>query len=198
MYAKSEATVANILDAAETLFVARNFTSVSMQDIADGAAVTKGALYHHFKSKEDLYVTMMCRDLEAKRDLFAQAIQTGTSAHERLGNLTSRFFDLPSLKRRLIQLVRRDINFFNGANRARIVHAYQAALPDQVEGVISDGMHTGELIGSDSRLLAWSFVALVEVVLSQYAGSVLSERERVLAHVLDLFFSGAATQAPSR
>ena len=198
MYAKSETTITNILDAAEALFVGRSFASVSMQDIAEQAAVTKGALYHHFDSKEALYVRMMGRDLEAKRTLFAEALDVPGSARERLGDLTRRFFDLPPVKRRLIHLVRRDINFFDGEKRDRIVRDYQTALPDHIETIIREGIGTGEIVAADARLLAWSYVALVEVMLSQYAESVLAEREGMQTHVLDLFFSGAGAPTNHR
>ena len=59
VYAKSETTVSGILAAAEALFLVKNYADVSMEDIAEAAGVTKGALYHHFASKEALYVAMM-------------------------------------------------------------------------------------------------------------------------------------------
>ncbi len=65
MYAKSAVTVANILEAAQTLFLSKNYADVTMADIARTSEVTKGALYHHFSSKEDLYLTMM-RDFLAE------------------------------------------------------------------------------------------------------------------------------------
>lgn len=194
MSAKSEATIARILDAAEALFVANSFVSVSMQDIADQIDVSKGALYHHFESKEALFVAMMLRDLSAKQALFARRAASEGDAQTRLRDLTRDFFELPLTRRRLIQLVRRDINHFNGDNRASIIRAYQAALPDQIERIIEDGIAAGEIASGNSRLLAWSFVALVEVVLTQYAESVFHEKDRMLNHVLGLFFSGTGAQ----
>lgn len=190
MYAKSESTIANILNAAEELFLARSFASVSMRDIAEQVNMTKGALYHHFDSKEALYVAMMQRDLEAKRQMFAEAIEVDGNSRHRLRHLTERFLALPPLKRRLIQLVRRDINQFNGNIRKRIIDAYQAALPEKIEVVIQEGIQAGEIITGEPRLLAWSYIALVEVILTPYAESILSNPEEKLNHVLDLFFKG--------
>jgi hypothetical protein len=53
-------------------------------------------------------------------------------------------------------------------------------------------MKDGELAQGDPRILSWSFVALVEVVVSQYAYDVLGSTSSRLDHVLDLFFDGAA------
>ncbi|MCW2640932.1 MAG: TetR family transcription regulator [Dactylosporangium sp.] len=43
-----------LLDAAVTLFAVKGFDATSVQEIVEQAAVTKGAMYHYFKSKDDL------------------------------------------------------------------------------------------------------------------------------------------------
>lgn len=47
---------AKLLDAALTLIRARGFTATSVDDLCAAAGVTKGAFFHHFKSKADLGV----------------------------------------------------------------------------------------------------------------------------------------------
>ncbi|MFM9107604.1 MAG: TetR/AcrR family transcriptional regulator [Chloroflexota bacterium] len=44
-----------LLASALELFLEAGYDGVSMQQIADAAAMTKGAPYHHFASKEDLF-----------------------------------------------------------------------------------------------------------------------------------------------
>ena len=44
----------NILRAALHLFSTYGYRSVSLDEVAKAAGVTKGAIYHHFKDKEDL------------------------------------------------------------------------------------------------------------------------------------------------
>ena len=55
---RSEATAARIIAAAKSLFVARNYSDVTTDMIATAAEITKGGLYHHFASKEDLLVAV--------------------------------------------------------------------------------------------------------------------------------------------
>jgi AcrR family transcriptional regulator len=45
---------ARIVDAAVSLFAEKGFHSTSVQEVVDRAAVTKGAMYHYFRSKDDL------------------------------------------------------------------------------------------------------------------------------------------------
>ena len=192
MYAKSAVTIANILEAAASLFIARNFADVTMSDIADAADVTKGALYHHFDSKEDLYLSMLHAYLEEIKRLTADVVAAEDSCRQRLRQFTLTFLQLPRQKQALMQLVRRDVNIFHGRERERLVRAYQAALPEQAEKIIQAGIDDGELIAADARLLSWEHVASVEVVLADYARQRLGGPEAMADFVIDLFFDGVA------
>jgi len=191
---RSEATAARIVAAARALFVSSTYADVTTDMIARAANVTKGGLYHHFPSKEQLYITMMLDDLERKRILFEESVVLPGTCRERLSHLTRDFLELPYEERELTRLVRRDVNTFGGDERDLLVRAYQRALPERVEAIVSDGIRSGELAPGDARILSWSFVALVEVVIGDYADHVYGSTEARLGHVLDLFFEGAATR----
>ncbi len=194
---KSETTVPNLLASARSAFLAKNYADVTMDEIARAAGVTKGALYHHFASKEALYLEMMHADLQEKRDLFRSAVERPGSCRARLSRLTERFLDLPPEKRDLIRLVRRDINIFKDPLREQLVRAYQAALPKQIEAVLRDGIQEGQLAPADPRLLSWMYVAMVEVMLTRYAAEHFQDEKAKLEAVLDLFFAGAGQKAKS-
>ena len=189
---KSEKTISAILSAAEELFLVKNYADVTMGQLAQSSGVTKGALYHHFPGKEDLYLQMMHAALARKRALFSRALASGRDCRERLGSLTQAFFDLPKNEIGLMRLVRRDINIFAPPARTKLVRSYQASLPSLVEAVVRDGIRDGELAPADPRLLAWHFVATVEVTLGRHADCVFKNSRTKQNHVLDLFFRGAA------
>ena len=58
---KEEAAVtrATVLKAALTVFSAKGYAAASLDDVAKTAKVTRGAIYWHFKSKADLYNTLV-------------------------------------------------------------------------------------------------------------------------------------------
>lgn len=56
---RSEATIAAILKAARKRFAARGFDATSIDDIAAEAGVAKGAVYHHFRSKEEIFMKVL-------------------------------------------------------------------------------------------------------------------------------------------
>lgn len=65
----SETTYNNILKAATKCFSERGFTETTMDQIAKEAELSKGALYWHFKSKEELFITL-------KEQNIAKVLQT--------------------------------------------------------------------------------------------------------------------------
>lgn len=56
--------MALILTAARRLFAANGFEATSMDDIAEAAGVAKGAVYHHFASKEAVFLRVL-EDVQA-------------------------------------------------------------------------------------------------------------------------------------
>ena len=76
-------TVAAILASARNLFRTRGFDATSIDDIAEGAAVAKGAVYHHFESKEAIFTHV----LEAVQ---AEIQQTPLPAAATRGHLADR------------------------------------------------------------------------------------------------------------
>ncbi|MFK5955705.1 MAG: TetR/AcrR family transcriptional regulator [Planctomycetota bacterium] len=191
MQQRSSATRTRILNAAQRLFLVATFADVTIDCVAAAAETTKGGVYHHFASKEELYLAMLHRDLEEKAQIFAEAVSLQGTCVQRLHRLTLDYFRLPQWKREAISLVRRDVNRFGGEQREGIVRAYQKALPGPVETILQSGMDTGEIPKNDAKLLAWSYVALVEVSLNPHAESIFPNIEAKLAHLLNLFFCGA-------
>lgn len=57
-----EETVALILDTAQRLFIEKGYEHTTIQDIIDNlGGLTKGAVYHHFSSKEDILKAVTAR-----------------------------------------------------------------------------------------------------------------------------------------
>lgn len=55
----SEATRAALLETAVAMFAARGFARTSLDEIATATQVTRGAVYHHFESKQGLFEAVL-------------------------------------------------------------------------------------------------------------------------------------------
>lgn len=56
--AKGEATRAQIVSAATTLFSTAGYEATAIETVLEKSGVSRGALYHHFESKEALFVAV--------------------------------------------------------------------------------------------------------------------------------------------
>ncbi len=57
-------TVENIISISGKLFVEKGYEKTSMQDIVDSLGMSKGAIFHHFKSKEDIFSAVTAKHSE--------------------------------------------------------------------------------------------------------------------------------------
>jgi AcrR family transcriptional regulator len=64
-YKKSEDSRRQVLDAAIATLAARGLASTSIQDIADAAGLSKGAVHYHFESKDELLQHVLGRCCES-------------------------------------------------------------------------------------------------------------------------------------
>ena len=81
-----EETVELILDVSYRLFMEKGYDYTSIQDIIDGlGGLSKGAIYHHFKSKEDILIAVMDRmTAESNRMLADIRDRPGLTGKEKL------------------------------------------------------------------------------------------------------------------
>jgi AcrR family transcriptional regulator len=73
-----EHTRSLLLDAAEEVFAEKGFMAASLDDIANAAGYTKGAIYKHFATKEDLFLAVSDRYWRRYFDNFAEVMSTAT------------------------------------------------------------------------------------------------------------------------
>lgn len=53
-----------ILDAAKQVFLAREYSAVTIDEIAESAAFSRATIYLYFKSKQEVYTGVLLRDLD--------------------------------------------------------------------------------------------------------------------------------------
>lgn len=80
---RSQETITKLLEAAEKVFIRDGYELAQLAEIASEAGRSKGALYGHFKSKEDLFVVLVQRRVETFFELVRdKAKRYGTKAEK--------------------------------------------------------------------------------------------------------------------
>jgi AcrR family transcriptional regulator len=71
-----EHTRSLLLDAAEEIFARKGLSGSALEDIADAAGYTRGAIYSHFGAKEELFLAVTDRQRQRFLDGFSEIIQS--------------------------------------------------------------------------------------------------------------------------
>jgi TetR/AcrR family acrAB operon transcriptional repressor len=80
--AETERTRRAVLQAGLTVFSQRGYSATRLEDVAQAAGITRGAIYYHFKSKADLY-TALVDDASARlEEVIVSARSSGGSFTE--------------------------------------------------------------------------------------------------------------------
>jgi len=87
MQTRSEETQAHIKAAAISAFSQSGFDAASVADICGRAGVSKGAFYHHFPSKQDLFLVIMEDWLRGIDSLLFSKTESGVSVPRRIAEM---------------------------------------------------------------------------------------------------------------
>jgi AcrR family transcriptional regulator len=147
---------AELLDCAQGLFLTRGYERTTINDVISATGLSKGAFYHHYRSKEDL--------LEAIAQRFAQeslAFITALSADRTL-NALQRLNRLLALGRewklehigQLRAMFTTLLKAENAMLYHRIVEAVFAVLAPALAAIIEDGKSEGVFDTGDARTAA--------------------------------------------
>ncbi len=85
-----------IIGAAEKLFFEKGFDKVSMRDISEEAKLSKGAIYHHYKSKDEIIREIINKYVELQRSILVDLIHKtdGYKGREKIIYLMDNIVDM--------------------------------------------------------------------------------------------------------
>ena len=91
----SQATIETILSVSAKLFLEKGFDKTSMMDIAKTAGISKGAIYHHFQSKDEIIKSVTERQSQAVKDAMENFLSetSSLSGKEQLQLILERNFE---------------------------------------------------------------------------------------------------------
>jgi AcrR family transcriptional regulator len=91
--ASDSSTRDRVLRSAARLFAERGYGMTSMRDIARAARIRVASLYHHFKSKDALYLEVLDREQKHLRDIMNTVLAEETDFRTQIAEMVRRSFD---------------------------------------------------------------------------------------------------------
>jgi TetR/AcrR family fatty acid metabolism transcriptional regulator len=183
-----------ILSAAEKVFAAKGFFPTTMSDIARRAEFGTGTLYKYFKSKEELYFTLIDEKAEEINRLVKTELSQRSSAVERIQEVLRLQFEFIERNRDFFRIYISERSRFEWTIKDDLgkgLHEKMVSYIDILSEVIKQGIKKGEFRSMDPRDLAHAFVGVVnsfvfEWLISREPYPLVSK----LDTVLEIFLSG--------
>lgn len=193
---QSADTSKKIAGAARQLFIQQGYAATSIEHIADAAGCSKGNIYHHFKSKADLFIYLL-------DDWNEEWLAEWKNSEPRYSTVTEKLYGVAE------HLVRSDLNHplmkaadeFFGENWVN--HDIQQKISRVVaehiefnERLLEAGVESGEFLAQDvrqmGRIMESLWMGLSEI--SRYQQLGLQEALQLYHNAVTVLLRGIARQ----
>ncbi|ORV41060.1 TetR family transcriptional regulator [Mycolicibacter engbaekii] len=166
-----ERTRSLLLDAAEEVFAEKGFTTATLDDIAQAAGYTKGAIYKHFAAKDELFLAVSERYWQRYFENFAEVMANATEVGVReLDDIAERWQRLSRDRGAEHAALGYEFTLYllrNPEARARVA-AKRAEVVEQLAAFIVEGV---ERLGGTLRIPA---LTLAQVLVATSDAAVLA------------------------
>ena len=145
-----------ILDTAQLILNQEGFSSLTMERIASEIEYSKGTIYNHFTSKEDVISSIGCRCMRRLIDLFKRAANYPGSHRERISAIViahSLYAQLHPVEIQNMQIIKSQaVRNKVSPDKQNEILKLEQTVTGIVMGIVRDAMQDGE-IGSDDQCL---------------------------------------------
>ena len=150
---------AQLLDAAQAVFVQSGYHAAAMDEIADRAGVTKPVLYQHFPGKLDLYLALLDTHCDAIILKVRTAMLATPDNKERVKGAVRAYFDFVDHESEAFRLV-----FESDLTNDPAVREHVDRVTRECSAMIATVIHEDtDLPDAEARLLAVSLVGMAQV-----------------------------------
>lgn len=150
-----------ILDQARQLFFARGYHGVSVRDIVQACGLSNAALYHHFGSKDHLFIEVFEGHLAQIMQQLREAARAEGSCRERLSTMAETYGRIMLESQSELQALRRDLMACDPDETQRLLFDVQWQVPALFATVIEEGIAAGEIKAVDAHRVSMLLMGMV-------------------------------------
>ena len=199
MQVRSEETRARILECAARLFAEKGYEATGVAEICTAAEASKGAFYHHFPSKQAIFLQLLRDWLQQLDAGLGAALQKASSVPNGLLAMASEMKGVFSAADGRIGLF---LEFWQQARREpeiwKELNAPYLRYQDYFAQIIRTGVAEGSFRQVDPDVAGQTLVALaVGIVVQGIVNPTGAEWDRVTHDAVELLIAGLASGQPT-
>jgi TetR/AcrR family transcriptional regulator, cholesterol catabolism regulator len=181
-----------ILRTAARMFQQRGYDATSMSDVAASLKLSKGGLYHHFQSKDEILFHLMDHAMDITQEQVIDRVQDIADPEERLRTVIRLHIGVVLRERdREITVMLHENHPLPPALRRRI-NARKKDYVHFVESMIAEVQKTRQSKGTVTpRAAAFALLGMINWVYQWYRPEGQLRQEDLVRQYTDIFFAGA-------
>lgn len=181
-----------ILRVSARLFQQRGYHATSMNDVAAALKLSKGGLYHHFQSKDEILFELMSHALEVTEQRVIEPVRNIADPEERLRTLIRLHVDVVmSVRDREITVLLHENHPLPPSLRKQI-NARKKEYIRFLEKLISEVQHTRRSSGTvNARAATFALLGMINWIYQWYKPEGPLNSEQIARQYTDIFFAGA-------
>ncbi len=188
------ARIEGILSAAKRVFSRKGYEATTVEDIALEAGFGKASLYFYFKTKKEVFLSLIKDGLEGQRKLLKEIMNSQLSNVERLEAVLSKMFEYVRENREFMRIVHSESQKLYATTlrevRSSIIKEHKRTM-EGIASIVRDGIKSGEFREVEPTLAAASFMGIIRSVIFNWL--VKDEKtlpDRYKPMVMDIFLKG--------
>ena len=184
-----EETVRKILDTAERLFIETGYDRASLQEIIDETGLSKGAIYHHFASKEDIFYAVCDRIGQRNAEVLSQVRDApGLNGLEKLRAMFKTSLQPERQAKMFCMMPYLMDNAKFLATEMRSI--FTEVVPCFVEPIVRQGMADGSIRTEHPKELAEAMIILADGWINPIVQPTTPEEIRARCEIYNRLFQG--------
>jgi TetR/AcrR family transcriptional regulator, cholesterol catabolism regulator len=182
----------DILRTAARLFQQQGYDATSMNDVAAALKLSKGGLYHHFQSKDEILFNLMNHALDVTKERVIDAVQDITDPEERLRMVIRRHIEVVmSVRDREITVMLHENHPLPPAMRRKI-NARKKDYVHFMENLIAEVQRErGSKANVSARASAFALLGMINWIYQWYRPEGALQEETLVREYTEIFFAGA-------
>ena len=168
-----------ILDTAQNILHEQGYSHLTMERIAEATEYSKGTIYNHFSSKEDMVCSLCCRSVNTLINLFTRAAEYKGSSRERfsaIGIGYSLYHQVHPMAAQNLQIIKINAVREKISNeKLKEMESLEQRITQIAISVVNEAIDCGDLAEETSAIAN----SIVFGVWSMYFGALLLERSDI-------------------